>query len=255
MTQVAHAGSRHAEIASGATAFSPADPRLPQSMDQSRLLVCALAAIGTCTVFAAVVAIFAPGVRPALLQEDGIVEMASVACLATVVLGAGAASVMWGLRAPLLVAGLIGFVELVDETSFGSRVFGFQPPALYGGGELDGFHDLLILAYRLLRDVSQILAWVWVGLMLAVSVGVALFALRQVGNRMRGVGSWFTDHVLIFFHIGFIGMAQAIDVATTSNALSAVEEMFEFNAALALVFYVAQQAHRLVVRKFCAIAA
>jgi hypothetical protein len=42
---------------------------------------------------------------------------------------------------------------------------------------------------------------------------------------------------------GFIGLAQVIDVATASNALSAVEEMFEFNAGLALVFYVVRQAY------------
>lgn len=243
MAQIMHAGSRRAEMASGVTAFATADPRSPQWITQSRLLIYALGAIATCTVAAFLTAILLPGVRPMLLQEDGILEMASVVCLVAAVLGAAAASAMWGLRAPLLIAGLIGLAELMDETSFGSRIFGFQPPNLYGGGELDGFHDLLMLAYRLLRDVSQNLAWVWVGLMLAVSAGVMLFALRHVGNAIRGVGSRFSGHALIFLHVGFIGLAQVIDVATSSQALSAVEEMFEFNAALALVFYVAQQAY------------
>ena len=225
------------EIGTGATAFAPL---FLQSKDQSQWLIYALASIGICTLAATLTAVLAPSARPVLLQEDGIIEMASVACLAAAVLGAGAASVIWGLRVPLLVAGLIGFAELMDETSFSSRVFGFQPPALYGGGELDGFHDLLILAYRLLRDVDRSLAWMWVGLLLAASLSTMVFALIQIVNRRSGL----TDHVLIFLHIGFIGLAQVIDIATTSNALSAVEEMFEFNASLALVFYVAQQAHR-----------
>jgi hypothetical protein len=225
----------------GASAFAPL---FLQSRDQSQWLIYALVAIAVCTLAAALIAILAPGARPALLQEDGIIEMASVACLAAVVLGAAAASAIWGLRAPLLVAGLIGFAELMDESSFGARVFGFQPPALYGGGELDGFHDLLTLAYRLLRDVDRSLAWVWLGLLLAASLGIMMFALIQLGNRIRNRRSGLTDHVLIFLHIGFIGLAQVIDIATASNALSAVEEMFEFNASLALVFYVAQQAHR-----------
>ncbi len=42
----------------------------------------------------------------------------------------------WGLRLPLTIGGLIGLAELLDETSFGARVFGFEPPALYGGGDL-----------------------------------------------------------------------------------------------------------------------
>ncbi|WEX79064.1 hypothetical protein PYH37_004047 [Sinorhizobium numidicum] len=243
MAQITQERGRHAETASEAAAIALADPRLARSTDQSRLLVCALAAIGFCTLAAASAAVLVPHVRPLLLQEDGIIEMASVVCLAIAAFGAGAASAIWGLRTPLVVAGLIGLAELLDETSFGSRVFGFEPPELYGGGELDGFHDLLILAYRLLNGISSILAWLWVGLMLAVSAGAMLFAARQLGNGLRGAGSWLTDHILIFLHIGFIGLAQVIDVATDSRALSAVEEMLELNAAFALVFYVAQQAH------------
>jgi hypothetical protein len=230
-----------AEIGTGATAFAPL---FLQPRDQSQWLIYALVAIAICTLAAALIAIMAPSTRPVLLQEDGIIEMASVACLAAAVLGAGAASAIWGLRAPFLVAGLIGFAELMDETSFGSRLFGFQPPALYGGGELDGFHDLLILAYRLLYDIDRSLAWVWVGLLLAASLGIMTFALTQMGNGIRNRRSGLTDHILLFLHIGFIGLAQVIDIATASNALAAVEEMFEFNASLALVFYVAQQAHR-----------
>lgn len=243
MTSIIREGGS-TETVTGAVALAPLDPPLPQSMRRSPWLVCALVAIGICTLAAALIAVLVPGIRPVLLQEDGIIEMASVVCLAIVVLGAGSAIAMWGLRLPLLVAGLIGFAELLDETSFGSRVFGFRPPALYGGGELDGFHDLLILAYRLLRDVNRGLAWAWVGLILVASLGIMLFALSQLGNGIGNKRSWLTDHVLIFLHIGFIGLAQVIDVATTSSALSAVEEMFEFNASLALVFYVTQQGHR-----------
>ncbi|WP_353645295.1 hypothetical protein [Mesorhizobium sp. WSM2239] len=230
-----------AEIGTGATAFAPL---LLRPRDQSQWLIYALIVIAICTLAAALIAIMAPSARPLLLQEDGIIEMASVACLAAVVLGSAAASVKWGLHAPLLIAGLIGFAELMDETSFGARLFGFQPPALHGGGELDGFHDLLILAYRLLSEVDRSLAWVWVGLLLAASLGVMMFALIQLGNAIRNRRSGLADHVLLFLHIGFIGLAQVIDIATASNALAAVEEMFEFNASLALVFYVAQQAHR-----------
>jgi hypothetical protein len=110
---------------------------------------------------------------------------------------------------------------------------------------LDGFHDLLILAYRLLHDIGPGLAWMWVALLLVASLGIMLFALVQLRNGIGDKRSWLTDHTLIFLHIGFIGLAQAIDVAADSNALSAIEEMFEFNASLVLVFYVAQQARSL----------
>ncbi|WP_105383550.1 hypothetical protein [Neorhizobium alkalisoli] len=223
-----------------ATAFPPL---FVQS--RARWAIVALASIAVCTLTAALAAVLVPGARPLLLQEDGIIEMASVACLASAVIGAAVASATWkGLHLPLLVAGLIGFAELMDETSFGSRLVGFHPPALYGGGELDGFHDLLILAYRLLRDIHPALAWVWVGLLLAASIGMMMFALSQLGREIDERQSWLADHFLIFLHVGFIGLAQVIDVATESKMLSAVEEMFEFNASLALLFYVAHQAHR-----------
>ena len=160
--------------------------------------------------------------------------------LAAAVLGAGAATALRGPRVPRVLAGVIGLAELLDETSFGSRLFGFEPPALYGGGQLDGFHDLLILAYRLLAGVSQNLAWLLIGLMLALSVGLVLLALRQIVRSEAT--TWLSGHALLFLHVGFIGLAQVIDIAISSRVFSAVEEVLEMNAAILLAFYVAQQA-------------
>jgi hypothetical protein len=224
-------------------------PHFLQSKNHALWAIVALACISICTVAATLLVVLAPGARPLLLQEDGIIEMASVACLAAALFGAVAASLRCGPRLPFLVVGLIAFAELMDETSFGSRLFGFQPPALYGGGELDGFHDLLILTYRLLREVNPGLAWIGVGLLLAASFGLMMFALIQLWRGIDEKRSWLADHVLILLHIGFIGLAQVIDVAAESKVLSAVEEMLEFNASLALIFYLAQQAHRSPLKK------
>lgn len=225
-----------------ATGFSPL---LLQSRNQTRWAIVALTSIGICTLAATLTAVLMPSARPLLLQEDGIIEMASVACLAAAVFVAIATSIIRGdLRLPILVAGLLGLAELMDETSFGSRLFGFQPPALYGGGELDGFHDLLILAYRLLRDIDPVLSWIWAGLLLATSLGLIMLALSQSGRGTGENRSWLADHVLIILHASLIGLAQVIDVATESKVLSAMEEVLELNAALTLLFYVAEQAYR-----------
>ncbi len=45
-----------------------------------------------------------------LLKEDGFIETGSAA------------------RPPVLFGGLVALAELLDETSFGARLFGFQPP-------------------------------------------------------------------------------------------------------------------------------
>lgn len=86
------------------------------------------------------------------------------------------------------------------------------------------------------------MAWVWIGLILVGSVGAVMFALLRMHSKPSGAGSWLANHVLLVLHVGFIGLAQVIDVTTSSRTLSAVEEVLEFNAALVLVLYICQQA-------------
>lgn len=216
---------------------------LPRGMDRFGLLLAAFLVVGTTTAVAALVAFWAPDFRPLLLQEDGIVEMATAVFFAVAAIEAGISIATWGLRLPLLLAGLIGFAELMDETSFGSRLFGFQPPPLYGGGQLDGFHDLLIVVFRLMRDLNPLLAWLLVGLMLAASVALVAFVTMQVLKGFRGDPKRLSTHTLLLAHFAFIGLAQVIDIsASSSPALSAMEEVFELDAAILLAFYVLQQA-------------
>ncbi|WP_432285660.1 hypothetical protein SLT36_02425 [Aminobacter sp. BA135] len=226
-----------AEFAHPILAGATPDPR---RSGQIRFLVVALALVGAVTTAAALAVIVAPGIRHLLLKEDGIVETGTVLFLAAAVFGAAASTLRRGPRITVVLAGLIGLAELLDETSFGARLFGFQPLGLYGGGQLDGFHDLLILAYRMLRDVSHGLAWLLVALMLALSAGLVLLALRHIRQGMAGTTTWLSGHALLLLHVGFIGLAQAIDIAASSRALAAVEEVLEMNAAMLLAAYVVQ---------------
>lgn len=216
------------------------DEHMAAGRGQFWFLACAIAAVSAVTITAFLAAAFAPGIRSLLLQEDGIVEMGTALFLGAAVLGASGAMTLRGPSIPLMLAGLIGVAELLDETSFGSRLFGFEPMALYGGGQLDGFHDLLIVAYRLLQGVSHSLAWLLVASLLALSAGALLLALRHLARTMTGATTWLSSHVLLLLHVGFIGLAQIIDIATSSRVFSAVEEVLELNAAMLLAFYVVQ---------------
>ncbi|OQM73696.1 hypothetical protein [Manganibacter manganicus] len=247
MVQHTHQANDAIGSPGGFAIFAPTKARPLTQPDQSRHLVSALAVVTIVTALSAAVAIFAPDMRPLLLQEDGIVETASAMMFAMAFLGAVVATILVGFRAPLLLAGLIGFAELMDETSFGSRLFGYEPPPLYGGGQLDGFHDLFILVYRLLQSASQDLAWLWVGLMAIGALAFLTLALRLVTKGFAGRNTRLSSHTLLFLHFGFIGLAQVIDVAASSHILAtpelaAMEEVFELDAAIVLVFYVLQQA-------------
>ncbi len=239
MSRITHPTDRSGATQGETTVAASTHLQRHRPPSQSRILICALITVGAVTATAALAAILSPDIRPLLLQEDGIIEMGSVVFLVAAVLGAAVSIGTFGLRIPLLLAGLIGFAELLDETSFGSRIFGFEPPPLYGGGQLDGFHDLLIIAYRLLRNISQEIAWLWLGLMLVVSIGLLAFALRK---GIGGTATRLSGHALLFLHFGFIGLAQVLDAGTSSRVLSAMEEVFELNAAILLTFYVVQQA-------------
>lgn len=212
----------------------------PSRRDQLRFLVVAVSLVGTVTASSALAAILAPGIRHLLLQEDGIVETGTALFLMLAVVGALASTALRGARLPVMLAGAIGLAELLDETSFGARLFGFAPLPLYGGGQLDGFHDLLILVYRLLQGISQNLAWLLVALMLGLSIGLVAFAARQVVRNMTGATTALSGHALLLLHLGFIGLAQVIDIATSSRVFSAVEEVLEMNAAMLLALYVVQ---------------
>ncbi|CAM5334759.1 hypothetical protein MAUB1S_05804 [Mycolicibacterium aubagnense] len=216
---------------------------LPRPMDRSGLLMGAFLIVGVVTAAAALVAVEAPDLRPLLLQEDGIVEMATAVFFALAAFGAAASLTMWGMLLPLLLAGLVGFAGLMDETSFGSRLLGFQPPPLYGGGQLDGLHDLLIVVFRLTRDLNPLLSRLLVGLLLASSIALAAFVATQLLKGFRGDLKHFSGHTLFFAHVACIGLAQVIDISVaSSHALSAMEEVFELDAAILLAFYVLQQA-------------
>jgi hypothetical protein len=221
--------------------FSPSDSQPGTATEADRWTAWAIATAALCTVAAALLVLLAPSLRPALLKEDAFIETATALVLLAVVAGSAIAYAWRGPRPALMIAGLIGLVGLLDETSFGARLFGFTPPALYGGGELDGFHDLLILAYRLLGVLHPALGAVLLGLVLAASAASLLFAFGLMTRQSPGRIALLADHRLLFIYIGLIGLAQVIDIATTSSAFSAMEEMIELDAALVLAFYVAQQ--------------
>ena len=204
-----------------------------------RMTLWAIATTALGTGCIALLAVGIPELRTFLLQEDGLIEMSTAVCLAGVMVAATWGILAKGPRVSFIMAVTLGLIEFMDEISFGARLFGFQPPRLYGGGELDGLHDLLILAFRLVRDFMPNLGWGLLGL--AFLVSFSIFAARKwLARLLSGAKSALADHVLLAMHVALLGLSQLIDVATTSRAMSAVEELLELNAAVVLAFYVAQ---------------
>lgn len=123
-----------------------------------------------------------PRWRGALFSEDRLVETATAALfLAAFVASLGALPGRNGgrYRWALPAAGALGLTGFLDEISFGARLTGARMPALAGGGEFDGAHDLVLVAYRTLSAEQLAVA-------AAVLVAGALALRRWSVSRGHG---------------------------------------------------------------------
>jgi hypothetical protein len=152
-----------------------------------------------------------------------------------------------GPRISLAVVGGIALIELLDETSFGMRLLGITPAPLPGGGELDGLHDLGVLAVRGLRSGEPLLV-------LAVAAGGALIAggvvalVVVVARRGAGVRATLAAHTLVLAHVLLVGAAQLVDATTDAasfSPISLLEESLELGSAVVLAVALAELAARL----------
>jgi len=179
--------------------------------------------------------------RGPLFEEDGLVETGTALCfLAAAVLGiaclmaypAGRHRLLLGLASGL---GLLGFL---DEISFGARLFGWSAPALAGGGEFDGAHDVVILVYRLgVETPTTALAALCASLVLVAALGLVHWR-RRVVSLIRQAR---TEPPVGLFAVFITALAAAgvLDLGLGPRRhLAALEELVELNAALALLLAV-----------------
>jgi hypothetical protein len=181
-----------------------------------------------------------PRWRGLLFGEDRAVETAT-ALLFLATFTSAAAFLIAGsqrYRGLLFMAGGLGLLAFLDEISFGARLFGWPMPAMSGGGEFDGAHDLVILAYRLGSEADPII----IG---AICLGVLVMALlcalrwRRRGDvRAHRIVTEPAYGLLVLF-VGGIAIASLLDLGIGFlERLGPLEEVVEMNAGLALLLAV-----------------
>jgi hypothetical protein len=180
--------------------------------------------------------------RGSLVVEDGPIETATALVFALAI-GVG----IWAIRtsaAPRIHWLVPGFalVALLDELSFGARIFGWSAPTI-AGVEFDSLHDVFDIADRTLGDLG-IGRTMTAAILLAVvlSVGAALFA----SGRLQQIVAWLSAHrplALVAAAIGMLAVAVVIDQIFSSDLARFVEELLEFGGAIVTVlaaFVIAQ---------------
>lgn len=188
-----------------------------------------------------------PRLRGPLFGEDRLVETVTALCF----LGAFAAgtALAWRIapgRRPLVAtAAGLGLIGFLDEVSFGARMFGWTMPAMPGGGEFDGAHDVVVLTWRHLDRVDPV---VGAAIGVCVMLLAALSARRRFARWLWTVSRYLRGDrgaTMFALFVAALTLAALLDLEIGPlHGLGPVEELLELNAALALVLSILASAPR-----------
>ena len=142
------------------------------------------------------------------------------------------------------ILGLIGFL---DEISFGERLFGFEVPEVYGA-KVASFHDAVDsvdhMLYRSIKYGDYLLLFLTLAVLIAALFGIIKLVRRyRKYLRFDRILDFSKKHLpfrFLLISLGFILVAMMIDFDIVGDHKAVpfmfVEEIFEMNAALTLLF-------------------
>ncbi len=180
-----------------------------------------------------------PEYRGYLVKEDSLVENLS----AFFYISAFFLSLLFLLknkehRKMLIVVSLVGLLGFLDEISFGKRVFGFNMPHIYGR-KVDAVHDFFLLGYKLVKKLAlfhttYVYLLIGVGAMMAVIVALK-YRYKLIGVISNSYHKQTYIFALLFASLGFVALMIDLEIVR-NNVLFTLEELFEMNAAIVLLF-------------------
>jgi hypothetical protein len=191
--------------------------------------------------------------RPSTVAEDGMVEgLTAFLFLLTAVLAASATFRNFGRgqwRALVSMGSLAAFalVLMLSEISFGARLLSFSMPAMEGGGEFDGGHDIVIWLLRRIEKWEPN-ARLAVTLALFLSAATMIAAAWHYRAQLNQVAQRWLDRnsrLRLAAALTLLALAVAIDLLSGPIA-GTIEELFELHAAMLMVLAIWPQSDRLL---------
>ena len=182
-----------------------------------------------------------PDSREFLFAEDRIVEWTTVfAYFAAALAGFRLFATKARGDIVLLVVSAFAAIAVMEEISFGERILGFEAPRI-GNTKMDALHDLLIVAKRGVKGISEHPYLVAAGVALMVA-GLVIWICRALVRRGWTV-RFGGEAVLLSLAVVLLAYAQAIDTnlrIVPHRLLKPlyIEEILELGAGLCLVFFV-----------------
>jgi hypothetical protein len=176
--------------------------------------------------------------RTYYVDEDSLVENLSVAFyLGAFLLAVGLAWKSRHRRWTTLGVGLVGLVGFLDETSFGERWIGVHMPTFFGV-KVDAFHDVFYLAYHLMPRVSSHPLFP-LSAVAIVAVPTVYFGRHLVPTVREWLAGIYRHPAFTIFVVAVVQIAAALVIdlqIVRVKGIFMLEEVFEMNAAIALVF-------------------
>ena len=141
-------------------------------------------------------------------------------------------------RKAFILLSAIGLLGLLEEISFGERILGFKALKI-DGVKIDSVHDFFKLGCKLIKKLAigyPVYAFIFTG----IGIIAAIILLSKYRYQLiETISKILRRPVFIFFAIFsiLISISLLIDLGLVRvEALFMVEEMFEMNAAIALLF-------------------
>lgn len=189
------------------------------------------------TIFALV-----PVARPIFVDEDSLMETATAGLgMTTALLGLGMllsrpAGLVGGRFWSLAGFTLLALLFMLDELSWGERIFGFEPPVVGGRKRIDSVHDG-VGVLRVMSGSREAFRVIWFVGTAAVLTGLWLARntrpLRFVRQRVLTTPLFFLAAFAVLCYFAMTLDEYAIPRFEGSMAL---EEMLEFSAVFTLTF-------------------
>ena len=194
--------------------------------------------VGGMTACLFVIGLFLPRIR----REDGVVEWATALTFLAAAAIAGRLAAKPGIPRNGLdrvaMTGLAAFALLLalSELSFGARIFGLNMPAMEGGGEFDGGHDVVNWTMRKIASATPATQKT---LAVLAALGLAVAAIWAGRRRawLHAAMRSFLDHPVRFrflVSISLLACAVALDLLNRYPS-GVLEEAMEFAASVALL--------------------
>ncbi|WP_150132305.1 hypothetical protein [Prosthecochloris sp. GSB1] len=179
-----------------------------------------------------------PHAQGYFLEEDSLIENLTVLLsFFAFLLGVVYAFENPGERKYLLFIALCGFLGAMEELSFGERLLHLDMPQL-GKYKLDGVHDLFYVTYKNVKNLSRSHGIIVYPVLAAAVLSLAVYLVRNTGKiRARITASQRADYVvLVIACVVMVLASQVVDLDEfDGDFLFMLEEMFELNAAAALI--------------------